>query len=235
MTALLLWQVTGNILLHDLYSFREEKLPHSWEQQQARKTHVTIHLQKTGSASDTSPLRPPWPFALGIGHFWLQPFVSELAKGTKQILLWAASEISLQNWLCKKGWVLGVLPLRGTEPGIVRVPSEATWEAVVERHQPWGAGGWKWDLGVGLSIDAGIDAAGWWWCPGVELLLMAVLGWIWDRLNWRQRSVQLEGAALVCWVLFPAWVPNCYKTSEFTHTIKSGQNGLENVFPEVQR
>lgn len=25
----LLWQVTGNILLHDLYSFREEKLPHS--------------------------------------------------------------------------------------------------------------------------------------------------------------------------------------------------------------
>ena len=25
----LLWQVTGNISLHDLYSFREEKLPHS--------------------------------------------------------------------------------------------------------------------------------------------------------------------------------------------------------------
>lgn len=61
----------------------------------------------------------------------------------------------------RKGWVLGVLPLCGTEPSIVRAPSEATcgkwwWRDASPGEQEGESG----TSGTGCPSNAGTDAAG---------------------------------------------------------------------------
>lgn len=63
-----------------------------------------------------------------------------------------------------------MLPLCGTKPGIVRAPSEAMcgkwwWRDASPGEQKGESG----TTGTGCPSNAGTDAAGLWWCPGVEL------------------------------------------------------------------
>lgn len=143
-----------------------------------RSSRAVMHLQKTGPCQ-IHPCR-------GLcGHLHWEQVTSGSSlsptnwqRRAKQILQLTAAGIFLQNCLCKKGRVLGVLPLGGTKPSIVRAPAEATCGKRSRGMPAQGSSGVK----VGPWGWAVHHAAGWWWCPGEELLLVG-LGWIWDGLN----------------------------------------------------
>lgn len=149
-----------------------------------------MHLQKTGPCQ-IHPCR-------GLcGHLYWEQVTSGSSlsptnwqRRAKQILQLTAAGIFLQNCLCKKGRVLGVLPLGGTKPSIVRAPAEAT---CGKRSQGDASPGKQW----GESGTLGMG------CPSCSRLVVvsrgrAAAGGFGMDLGWVELKPQAGPARRIC-------------------------------------